>query len=267
MTSVGKSKLLILAAAMTLMVSINAAFAVPVPLGTFTFSGTSPGDGRDQNAKASFTANGTTLIIDLWNTGGANQVGGISSVLDGIAFSFVSSITSITPTTGSAPDGMVNCTGVSCVFDNTPASETNSTPFGWKDQHSGGSPFTTEVFAPQGFKPKGIVNANLTHTDGIPNAQHNPYLVSDSNGTTNPVEFQLTVGGVNTVPALDIHSVKFYFGTGPDVQPGTCIRDCEPTTQVVPEPSTWLMLVTGTLCLLGYGWSRGRAPQEADTSL
>ena len=268
MTFVRVSKLLISAAASIVMIGATTAFAVPTPLGIFTFSGTSPTDGRNQNAKASFAANGTTLIIDLWNTGGPNQVGGITSVLNGIAFSFMSPITSITPTMGSAPDGKVDCTGTSCVFDNTAASDTSSTPFGWKDQHSGGSPFTTEVFAPQGFKPQGIVNANITHTDGIPNAQHNPYLVSDSNGTINPVEFQLTIGGISTVPALDPNSVKFYFGTVPDIQNGTLCSDCTPSpTQVVPEPSTWIMLVTGTLCLIGYGWSRRRPFQNEEASI
>jgi hypothetical protein len=67
----------------------------------------------------------------------------------------------------------------------------------------------------------------------------------------------------------DISDVSFQYGTAltePNV-PGTCLRDCGPGTHVVPEPSTWIMLVTGTLCLLGYGWSRRQAQQEAETSI
>ena len=69
----------------------------------------------------------------------------------------------------------------------------------------------------------------------------------------------------------DISNVSFQYGTTlgeePNIPGGPC-RDCPPppTTQA-PEPSTWLMLVTGTVGLLGYGWSRRRTPQDHGTSL
>jgi hypothetical protein len=65
-------------------------------------------------------------------------------------------------------------------------------------------------------------------------------------------------------PSTAVSNVSFQYGTAltePNI-PGC--RDC---THVVPEPSTWIMLVTGTLCLLGYGWSRRQAHQDAGTSI
>ena len=67
----------------------------------------------------------------------------------------------------------------------------------------------------------------------------------------------------------EISNVSFQYGTAltePNIPGCTNCTPLPPTTQT-PEPSTWLLLVTGTVCLLGYGWSRRRAPQAHGSSL
>jgi hypothetical protein len=84
------------------------------------------------------------------------------------------------------------------------------------------------------WKPYGIVNNNVTaDTDGIKNAQHNPYLLG-------PVTFAFTLDELNGV-VPDVTEATFYFGTEPDTITGTPI----------PEPGTLTLLGGGLLLILG----------------
>jgi hypothetical protein len=78
------------------------------------------------------------------------------------------------------------------------------------------------------FKPYGIVNTDLQDTDGIPNAQHNPFLEGQ-------VTFDFAITNPSHI-AIDVTSANLYFGTVPDIQTGVA---------TVPEVSTWAMMVAG----------------------
>jgi len=84
----------------------------------------------------------------------------------------------------------------------------------------------------------------------------------------NSVAYTLTANAPFSLSELG-STVVFQYGTSTTEPPltGSCLRDCTPPPQVVPEPSTWIMLVTGTLGLLGYGWSRRQTHQDAETSI
>jgi hypothetical protein len=216
---------------------VIAASASAAPI-IFTASGTA-GDGRPENGKATINfASLTSMTITLENTAGVGQLGGISSVLDGFALTFPSAPTGITltgVTVGGLPLGY-DCTSTACV-----AVAPGSSPFGWGVMTSGtfngvaASLATPLLAAGNGsYKPLGIVNNNITHTDGIPNTQHNNYL----NG---PVTFSFTVSGLTQIP--NVTAAKFYFGTVPDSVTGT----------LVPEPATLAMLSGGLVGLATFG--------------
>lgn len=201
---------------------------------TFTASGTA-GDGSPMNAQADFAFNGsfTSLSVTLTNTAGAGQMQHIASVFDGIAFSLSGvSMSALSLGSLSDPNGTVDCTS-GCVFSATPVDLATS---GWTYDSSTGL-----LAAGSGsFKPYGIVNDNIVAFDGIPNAQHNPYLMG-------PVTFDFPITNPNQI-LLNVASASFYFGTAPDVL-------------VVPEPETYAMILAG-LGLLGFV-ARRRRRQDA----
>jgi hypothetical protein len=216
------------------LVVASSAHAVPY---TFTVSATASDDSRPQNAKAEFEVTSAAITLKLTNTGGAGQVGGISSVLDGFKFVLSTAPASIALTGALSSNGKYNCVGGTCTATAGPLTD-NTTYFSWLFDSS------TLLLAPKGFKPNGIVNDNIQTTDGIPNAQHNPYL----NG---PVTFTFALTGYTTAPSVT--SASFYFGTTPDIRAGSLQQ--QEITSPVPEPGTMALLGSG---LVGLAWSRRR---------
>jgi len=139
-------------------------------------------------------------------------------------------------------------------------------------KNSGISAAGLSIFGPSGnfFSPGlnlnglnyGILSAgDNTGTGNGGITGHGPLIKNSVAYTLNAPSFSLSELG---------STVVFQYGTS-TTEPhftGSCLQDCTPPApQVVPEPSTWIMLVTGTLCLLGYGWSRRHAHQDAETSI
>ena len=179
-----------------------AALALPALAAPFVYtaSGTAPSDGRAENAKATFTINGSSITIVLENTGGVGQVGGISSTLAGVTFTTSGGAPgTYTLSTTTTIGGIVDCTAglATCT---TPSGNGNlgSSPYGWTIS---GTSLTAGAGS---FKPAAIVNSNVTgNTDGVSNGQHNDYLLG-------PVTFTLNFTG--TAPT-SITAAVFQFGT------------------------------------------------------
>lgn len=187
----------------------------------FSGSGTSGIDGRPQNGKATFSivdmGGGTfALTITLENTAGPGQLGGVSSVLYGLVFNLSGGGT--LSLTGASAVGAVDCSSGTCMSVATP---TITWTYG-----------SGQLLAP--LPHQGIVNNNIVTTDGIPNAQHNPYLVGPVTFT-----FLLTGGPINGDPTVS--DVLFRFGTG----------DGEFVS--APEPATLLLLGLGLLGVVLLG--------------
>jgi hypothetical protein len=201
----------------------------------FEASGTAA-DGRPDNGRATFTISATSIRIVLENTAGVGQLGGISSVLDGISFVLTGgSPVNLALSSVASAAGALDCTAGNalCTPIALPAS-----PFEWLFNAS------TFLLAPNGLKPYGIVNSNITgNTDGVRNAQHNPYLLG-------PVTFTINFSGV---APTDVSAATFLFGTVPDRQTGDRVPG-----PVVPEPASLLLVGTGLLA--GFRrWRRRRA--------
>jgi hypothetical protein len=218
--------------------SVMAGPVLAVPDFTATVSGAiAASDGRPENATADFTFNNTfsSLSLTLTNTAGAGQLGGISSILDGISFelSGVSS-NALSLSSVSNPNGTVACTkSGGCTFNSAPVSLATSN---WTYNSA-----THLLAAGAGsFKPYGIANNNISVSDGIPNGQHNPYL----NG---PVTFVFSITNPNQT-SLSLTSANFYFGTAPDIQTGTIESF---VVSSIPEPESYALMLAG-LGLLGF---------------
>ena len=215
----------------TLSLAVGIAMSLPAAATSFVFTGTDNQGGVPQNGQATFTINATDLVITLENTGGPGQVQDIASELDGINFTLTGGTAGLDSTmiTGSSPNGTVDCSSGTCVFNSTPATDgPSSNPFLWT--LGGTNPFN--LLAGSGsFKPNAIVNNNVAVADGVSNAQHNPLL----NG---PVTF--TIGFTAGTAPTGISGVTFDFGTGPAVVTGN----------LVPEPAYSSVLLLG---ILGVG--------------
>ena len=207
---------------------VCAIFAGPVSAATnytATVSGKfAASDGRPNNATADFAFNNTftSLSLTLANTAAAGQLGGISSVLDGIKFSFSgASLSAFSLSSLSAPNGTVNCSTGTCIFNGAAVASLS----GWTYNSTTGL-----LSAGNGsFKAHGIVNNNVTATDGITNSQHNPYF----NG---PVTFDFAVANASHTP-LALTTATLYFGTRPDTQIATITP--------VPEPDVYALMLAG----------------------
>ena len=93
-----------------LTVALGASIALAASSGwatlvTFTASGTAASDGRPENGTATFNFLSTTqLEITLNNTAGPGQLGGISSIFDGLGFTLSPNTGSLSLTGGSAAE-------------------------------------------------------------------------------------------------------------------------------------------------------------------
>lgn len=195
-------------------------------------------DGRPENGAAVFNfTSQSNLSVTLTNTAGVSELGGISSVLDGLTFTLSATPSSIT-LTGAYAAGTVTATkGVAFDDPRGGITQTGSSPFGWILRRQGDS---WELLAGHGsLKPDGIVNENITATDGITNKKHNPYL-------DGPVTFDFTLTGLSTTPRVT--SATFYFGTEPDIQIG----------QPVPLPPSLVLLASS---LVAFAVIKRRSPK------
>jgi hypothetical protein len=225
-------------------VLLLAAPARAATIGTFQVA-----DGN-QNALVAFDVTGNVFSVGIVNTGGPGQVGEIAAMISGVEFTFtgggVLDASSLTGTAAGAVDctpGNATCTSVTPSpnssgepFDPPPTPSSGTQDRGWTYVDPTGAPGLGLYAGNGSYKPNSIANLNITgDTDGVSNAQHNPYLIG-------PVIFSMIFTGDIT----SVTGATVYFGTTPDAQEGTPCSDCPtPFPQGVPEPATLLLTGAG----------------------
>jgi|RhiMetdeSRZDD1v2_1073273.scaffolds.fasta_scaffold58079_4 hypothetical protein len=232
------------------------------------------GSNGNLSASALFNLSGSTLQVTLTNTS-SSDVLVPADVLTGLFFNTTNPLTPVS----------ASLNGSSVFY----GSIVTNVGEGWQyksgvsaqGKNSGISAAGLGIFGPSGnFFSPGLTLNGLNY--GILSAGDN--TGTGNGGITghgplikNSVAYTLTANAPFSLSELG-SSVVFQYGTS-TTEPhftGSCLqdctppppcRDCTPPPHVVPEPSTWIMLVTGTLGLLGYGWSRRQAHQDAETSI
>jgi len=185
--------------------------------GPININGTAS-DGRPVSGAVTFVYNDGDPRMSVYLQNFANPLGGISQTLTGVMFGVIgqgtvdtgghpwAGTTIDTSTTGGSHNGW-NCDKGSqgnpdtCTIANLSDSTVAA---GW-DVGTSGSNYTLQAHQ---FHPYGIVNDNITPTDGLTgSANHNPYILATT--------FVLCVSDFND-SSIDVSSVRLFFGTTGD---------------------------------------------------